>query len=162
MTMEKVGARLDELGLTVDVLDGETIAEAEVTVTTENESGGRARHLAVCVPPPALKPIPYPIEQRIITVIADDQTISEEQRSRVAAWLKANGIDPQFVSMSAITLTFQAMGDKVGRYRIHYTEYFRDENGYRFADAGSPEAVTVQRCVAQKVPLGEDPTVMLS
>ncbi|WP_392892350.1 hypothetical protein [Streptomyces sp. LN699] len=59
MTEQKIGAQLDELGLTVDLEDGDRVTEAVVTITTTLEDyGGHMRHKPVHVPTPELKPVP--------------------------------------------------------------------------------------------------------
>jgi hypothetical protein len=162
MTEQKIGSQLDELGLTVDMEDGDRVAEAVVTVTTQDDNG-TTQHRPVHVPTPALRPVPYPVEQRIITVVEAAQEISDEQRQRLCAWLRANGIDPQSVyTGDAITVHSRALDGKEGAYRIRYTEYYLDAGGARCADVGADRPLTVQRCVVQSVSFGEDPTVALS
>ena len=163
MTERKIGAQLDELGLTIDMEDGSRVTEAVVTITTTfGDYGGYMHHKPVHVPTPELKPVPYPVEQRFITVVEANQVISDEQRQRVCAWLEANGIDPKFVSLGgSIAVHSRALNGKEGAYQIRYTEYCRDVDGEKFMDIGSEGALTVQRRVVQKVPLGEDPAVTL-
>jgi len=163
MTQQKIGTRLDNLGLLVDVEEGDHVSEAVVTVVTQHGDAGFTHHEPVRVPAPKPRPVPCPVEQRIITVVEENQVISEGQRQRVCAWLEANGIDPKFVTgRSAITVRSRVVGGKEGAFQIRYTEYSRDENGQKFCDQGSDNrALTIQRCIAQKVPLGEDPEVKL-
>ncbi|WP_392892348.1 hypothetical protein [Streptomyces sp. LN699] len=95
-------------------------------------------------------------------MVEANQVISDEQRQRVCSWLEANGIDPKFVSLEgSITVHSRALNGKQGAYQIRYTEYCRDEDGHKFMDIGSDGALTVQRRVVQKVPLGEDLAVPL-
>ncbi|MEV8101071.1 hypothetical protein [Streptomyces sp. NPDC088135] len=162
MTEQKIGAQLDELGLAVDLGGHDRIIEAVVTVTSQIDDGMIMHHRPVRVPTPELRPVPYPVEQRVITVVEANQVISEEQRQRLCAWLEANGIDPKFVSLGgSIAVHSRALNGKEGAYQIRYTEYCRDVDGEKFMDIGSEGDLTVQRRVVQKVPLGEDPAVTL-
>jgi hypothetical protein len=114
---------------------------------------------ALCFTP---TPVPYPVQRRIVTVVEGNQVLSEGQQQRVCAWLKANGIDPMFVSSAApITVHWRALHGKEGAFRIRYTEYCRDEAGQKFTDVGADGALTVDRCVVQVAPLDADPEVTL-
>lgn len=163
MTEQKIGTQLDDLGLLVDLNEGDRVVDAVVTVTTQRDHGGHFDHGPVRVPTPQLRPVPYPVEERILTIVEAGQVLSEGQRQRVCAWLEVNGIDPKFVPARApITVRSRVVGGKEGAFQIRYTEYSRDENGQKFSDQGSDnQALTVQRCVAQRVPLDEDPEVEL-
>ncbi|MFF2864508.1 hypothetical protein ACFVSX_32090 [Streptomyces rubiginosohelvolus] len=159
MTDQKIGAQLDELGLVVDMEEGDRVAEAVITVTTRLGSGALMDHQPVCVPP-QFKPVPDPVQRRVVTVMEANQLLSEGQKQRVRAWLEANGIDPKWVSAAGpITVHSRAVNGNEGGYRIKYTEFCRGEDGQRFADPGVNAAVTVERCVLQAVPLDEGPEV---
>lgn len=159
MSDQKIGAQLDDLGLVIDMDEGSRVAEAVVTVVTDWGEGGLMHHQPVHVPP-RFKPVPHPVQHRVVTVVEADQLLSEGQKQRIRAWLKANGIDPKWVSAAGpITVHSRAVNGNEGGYRIKYTEFCRGEDGRRFADAGVNAAVTVERCVLQAVPLDEDPEV---
>ncbi|MFI9194151.1 hypothetical protein ACIG0A_33235 [Streptomyces californicus] len=159
MTDQKIGAQLDDLGLVIDMDEGSRVAEAVVTVVTQQDEGAFMHHQPVHVPP-QFKPVPYPVQRRVVTVMEANQLLSEGQKQRVRAWLEANGIDPKWVSAAGpITVHSRAVNGNEGGYRIRYTEFCRGEDGQRFADPGLNEAVTVERCVLQTVPLNEDPEV---
>lgn len=161
MTDQKIGTQLDDLGLIIDMDEGDHVAEAVVTVTTRLRSGALMDHHPVRVPP-QLKPVPYPIQNRVVTVTEAGQLLSEGQKQRVRAWLEANGIDPSWVSAGgAITVHSRAMNGKEGAYRIKYLEFCRAEDGQKFTDPGADGLLTVERCVLQTVPLDEDPEVKL-
>ncbi|MFG2677049.1 hypothetical protein [Streptomyces sp. NPDC048445] len=162
MTKQKIGSQLDQLGLTVDMENGDRVAEAVVTVTTYQGEGMLMHHTPIRVPTPEPRPVPYPVERRVTTVVDADQVLSETQQQRLRVWLEANGIDPKFVSTGgSITVHSRAVDGSEGAYRIRYTEYCRDEKGHKFMDPGAGEAATVERCVLQSVPLDEDPEVPL-
>lgn len=159
MTEQKIGAQLDNLGLVIDMDEGGHVAEAVVTVVSHWGEGALMHHQPVRVPP-QFKPVPYPVQRRIVTVTEAGQLLSEGQKQRVRAWLEANGIDPKWVSTAGpITVHSRAVNGNEGGYRIRYTEFCRDENGQRFADPGLNGALTVERCVLQTVPLDEDTEV---
>lgn len=159
MTEQKIGAQLDDLGLVIDMEEGDRVAEAVVTVTTRLRSGALMDHQSVHVPP-QFKPVPDPVQNRVITVTEAGQLLSEGQKQRVRSWLEANGIDPKWVSTAGpITVHSRAVNGNEGGYRIKYTEFCRGEDGHRFADLGANAGVTVERCVLQAVPLEEDPEV---
>ncbi|MGW1814142.1 hypothetical protein ACWCQM_11350 [Streptomyces sp. NPDC002125] len=161
MTDQKIGEQLDNLGLVIDMEDGGRVAEAVVTVVTHWGKDGLMHHQPVRVPP-QLKPVPYPVQRRVITVVEAGQLLSEGQKQRVRAWLEANGIDPNFVSTGgSITVHSRAVNGNEGGDRIRYTEFCRGEDGQRFTDPGADGALTVERWVLQAVPLGEDPEVTL-
>ncbi|MGO1025556.1 hypothetical protein ACTOXX_33835 [Streptomyces rubiginosohelvolus] len=159
MTDQKIGAQLDDLGLVIDMEEGDRVAEAVVTVTTRLRSGALMDHQPVHVPA-QFKPVPYPVQRRVVTIMEANQLLSEGQKQRVRDWLEANGIDPKWVSAAGpITVHSRAVNGNEGGYRIKYTEFCRGEDGQRFADPGLNEAVTVERCVLQTVALDEDPEV---
>jgi hypothetical protein len=158
VTQRTIGAQLDDLGLTVDLEDGDQILEATVTLVTGNGHLSE-QHRPVKLPaePPGSVPVPNPVERRIVTVVADGQKISDEQRKRVVAWLQANGVDPQRVT-GAITIECKMRGEQVGRQIIGFTEYYQNPDGKREMNWKTRvEALTFQRWVVQKVPLEPDP-----
>lgn len=105
------------------------------------------------------RPVPCPVELRIVTVVSADQEISEEQRQRVAVWLEDNGIQPNRVATGRpVTVESQIRGDQESNPIIGFTEYYEDENGSRVLNEKTrDEALTYQRWVRQRVPLGPDP-----
>lgn len=160
MTEKTIGAQLDDLGLSVDLSPGDRVLEATVTLVTGQEGHGAERHQPVTLPrpTPGAIPVPHPVEQRIITVVADWQQISEEQRTRIVTWLKANGIDPRRVARSAITIECKMRGDRPGRQVIGFTEYYENSQGQREMNWQTLDgALTYQRWVEQQVPLEPDP-----
>jgi hypothetical protein len=162
MTEQQIGAQLDDLGLVIDMDEGDRVTEAVVTVVTQWGEGGLMHHRPVRVPAPQFKPVPYPVQRRIVTVMEASQVLSEGQKRRVRVWLEANGIDPKFVSTEgSITVHSRAVDGDEGAYRIRYTEFCRGEDGQRFTDPGADGALTVERCVLQNVPLDEDSEVPL-
>jgi len=159
MTDQKIGAQLDDLGLVIDMDEGDRVAEAVVTVVTQQGEGMCMHHQPVHVPP-QFKPVPHPVQRRVVTITEAGQLLSEGQKKRVRAWLEANGIDSKWVSTAGpITVHSRAVNGNEGGYRIKYTEFCRGEDGQRFADPGVNGALTVERCVLQTVPLGEDTEV---
>lgn len=105
-------------------------------------------------------PVPSPVEQRVVTVVSAHQEISDEQRQRIAVWLKDNGIQPSRVSSGhPITIESNVRGDRESGHIIAFTEYYEDENGDRVLNQKTRnEALIYQRWVAQKVPLAADPS----
>ncbi|MFW3477338.1 hypothetical protein [Streptomyces microflavus] len=161
MTEQKIGAQLDDLGLLIDMEEGDRVAEAVVTVTTRLSGGGLWDHQPVRVPP-QFKSVPDPIQNRVVTVTEPGQLLSEGQKQRVRSWLEANGIDPKWVfAGGSITVHSRAMNGKEGAYRIKYLEFCRAEDGQKFTDPGADGLLTVERCVLQTVPLEEDTEVTL-
>ena len=93
-----------------------------------------------------------------MTVVAEGQDISEEQRQRVCAWLEANGIDANRVVQGPITTESTIHGDREGRAVIAFREYYEDRNGKRVINEKTlDDALTYDRWVQQKVPLEPDP-----
>lgn len=159
MTAQKIGAQLDELGLTLDIGD-ERVVEAEVMVTTESTDGSLTMHNIVGAPrkDPNTTPVPFPRERRIVTVVSVGQELSEEQRLRIAAWFRANEVDPSTVAPGEITIHCRALGGREGHHRICFTEYYRDSDGHRIVDERTGRGVlTYPRCVRQVSPLPPDP-----
>ncbi|MFD3336051.1 hypothetical protein ACFWV1_25905 [Streptomyces sp. NPDC058700] len=111
------------------------------------------------LPPKGPTVVPYPIDRFVTTVISGDDEISEEQRLRVCAWLKANGIDPNEVCASEpITIEGRIYQDKKRHQVICFSEYHLDETGHRYADPRKLDtAMLIQRAVRQKVALEPDP-----
>lgn len=108
--------------------------------------------------PKTFPPVPHPVETRIITVVEADQRISEEQRERVGAWLRANGADPKAVAQNAITLECKAHAGKEWDHIIGFQEFYRDAEGRKVINAKTKnEALTFQRWVPQTVALEPDP-----
>lgn len=162
MNRQKIGSQLDALGLVIDMEEGDRVAEAVVTVTTDLRDGGLMHHVPVHVPTPKPRPVPYPVHQQIVTVVEARQVLTEGQKQRVWAWLKANGIDPKFVSTEgAITLHSRTRDGKGIGCGIRYTEFCRDKNGEKFMDPGTRGCLTIERRVRQIVPLDDDPEVAL-
>jgi hypothetical protein len=160
-TPATIGQQLDALGLAVDLAPGERVLEATVTLVTGGD-GAAEQHRPMRLPrqEPGSTPVPNPVERRIVTVVAEGQQISEEQRRRVVAWLTANGIDPHLVATgAAITIECRMHGDQVGRQIIGYTEYYKNANGQREINWKTRDgALTFERWVVQEVPLEPDPT----
>lgn len=101
--------------------------------------------------------VPHPIELRVVTVVDEGQEISEEQRKRVADWLDANGVDHRRV-VGPVSIETKMRGDEVGRQVIGFREYYEDADGHRTINEKTlKEALTYERWVEQKVPLGPDP-----
>lgn len=158
----KVGDQLDALGLLVSLAPGERVVEAEVHVATSSGDGGLMHQLPIRVPKPdpSDAPVPHPIEKRITTVIAEGQEVSEEQRGRVTAWLRANGIDPKQVPGGPITVECREERGRSFGHRICFMQYQLDERGDRMASDRDPSKVlSYERCVRQKVPLTDDPVL---
>lgn len=159
-TPATIGQQLDALGLAVDLAPGERVLEATVTLVTGGD-GAAEQHRPIRLPrqEPGSVPVPDPVERRIVTVVAEGQQISQEQRQRVVAWLTANGIDPHLVATgAAITIECRMHGDQVGRQIIGYTEYYKNASGQREMNWKTRDgALTLERWVEQKVPLDPDP-----
>lgn len=160
MTEKTIGAQLDDLGLSVDLAPGDRVLEATVTLVTGQDGYGAERHEPVTLPrpTPGAIPVPHPVERRIITVVSDRQQISDEQRTRIVTWLKANGIDPRRVTRNAITIECKMHGDRPGRQVIGFTEYYENPEGQKEMNWHTLDgALTYQRWVEQRVPLEPDP-----
>lgn len=158
---ESIGQQLDALGLTLDVPDGHLVKEATVHLVTGQDGYGVEIHRPVRLPrqEPGSTPVPHPVERRIVTVVAEGQEISSEQRERVTTWLQANGIDPRRVALGAITVECTMRGDQPGRQIIGFTEYYENPDGQREMNWKTQEgALTFQRWVIQQVPIEPDPT----
>jgi hypothetical protein len=161
MTEKTIGTQLDDLGLCAEIAQGVRVLEATVTLVTCRDDEAAERHdpITLPVPEPGGVPVPHPVERRITTVLSAGQKVSEEQRARVAAWLKANGIDPRRVSRDAITIECNMRGERPGRQVIEFTEYYQDTEGHREMNWKTRDgALTYRRWVEQKVPLDPDPT----
>lgn len=161
MTEQKIGAQLDELGLTAELEEGHRIVEAKVELTTEPGPHSEWGYLSAVVAqaPRRDTPVPHPVERRIVTVIGEGQEISEEQRERVGRWLTANGIDPKRVTRQGIRIESNVRGDRDGSHIIGFTEYYETADGHRIANEKTKnEALTYERWVRQTVELEPDPT----
>lgn len=158
-TGESIGQQLDALGLAVDLEPGDRVLEATVTLVTGGDSASEQhRPIRLPIQKPGTTPVPNPVERRTVTVVAEGQEISEEQRQRVMAWLTANGIDPRRVARGAITIECTMRGDQVGRQVIGFTEYYENADGHREMNWKSRDgALTFERWVVQEVPLEPDP-----
>jgi hypothetical protein len=99
---------------------------------------------------------PAPVAKQIVTVVKEGQVLTDEQRDRIAAWLKANGINPKQVTQGQITVTYGVYGSKAGRKSITFEQYY-DEGGCRLFDPVTREAAKFQRHVEQTVELDPDP-----
>lgn len=155
-----IGQQLDDLGLTAALPAGHRVVEATVSLVTEQDGCGEI-HRPISLPreEPGSTPVPHPAERRIVTVVADGQQISDEQRERVAAWLTANGIDPRRVAPGGITIECKVHGDRVGRQIIGFTEYYVNPDGHREMNWKTRNgALTYERWVEQTVPIEPDPT----
>lgn len=157
-----IGQQLDDLGLNDGLPDGHRVVEATVHLVTGQEGcAAEEIHGPISLPrkEPGSTPVPHPVEGRIVTVVADGQEISEEQRKRVIGWLKANGIDPgRVVRRRAITIESNMHGDQVGRQIIGFAEYYENPDGQREMNWKTRDAaLTYERWVEQKVPLEPDP-----
>lgn len=160
MTEKTIGEQLDDLGLSADLPPGERVVEATVTLVTGREGYGVEHHRPIHLPPqtPGVIPVPHPVEWRIITVVSEGQQISKEQRARIVAWLRANGIDPRRVALGAITIECKMRGERPGRQIIGFTEYYEDADGHREMNCKTLDGpLTYQRWVEQKVPIEPDP-----
>lgn len=159
MTEQKIGAQLDEIGLVADIEDGCSVTAATVHLTAEAEDG-TSWHSVVHASrrTPERLPVPSPVEVRLVTVLAETQEITEEQRERIDRWLRANGIDPKRVARKDIVVESKVRGDREGRHLIGFTEFYHDEEGGRVTDQRTLSgAFTYQRWVRQSVPLEPDP-----
>ncbi|KPC73457.1 hypothetical protein ADL27_52020 [Streptomyces sp. NRRL F-6602] len=157
---EMIGQQLDAMGLSFDLPDDERVEEATVHLVTGREGHGREVHRPIRLPrqEPGSTPVPHPVERRIVTVVAEGQEISSEQRERVKAWLQANGIDPRRVALGAITVECTLHGDQPGRQVIGFTEYYETPDGQREMNWKTQDgALTLQRWVVQQVPIEPDP-----
>lgn len=161
MVEKTIGAQLDDLGLSADIPPGDRVLEATVTLLTGQDGQYAEQHEPITLPrtEPGAIPVPHPVERRIVTVVAATQRISAEQRARVVAWLKANGIDPRRVTGGPITVECNMHGDRPGRQVIGFTEYYEDAEGHREMNWKTLDgALTYQRWVEQRVPIEPDPT----
>jgi hypothetical protein len=101
---------------------------------------------------------PHPVERRIVEVVQEGQELSDEQRTRVAAWLEANGIEPRRVALNTITVECNVHGSRESRHVIGFHEYYETPDGQRTINERTLDAaLTFQRWVAQTVPLEPDP-----
>jgi len=102
--------------------------------------------------------VPYPVERRIVTVVAEGQQLSQEQRERVSRWLQANGVDHRRVALAPITIESKVYGDTAGRQVIGFREYYETPDGRRVINERTLDgALTYERWVEQKAPLEPDP-----
>lgn len=101
--------------------------------------------------------VPHPVVKHIVTVVRRGQQQSAEQRGRVVAWLRANGIDPNLVAQGDITLEYGMFGDGPGRQLIGFTQFYV-EDGQKVHAEVENDAVKFHRYVAQRVPLEPDPS----
>ena len=108
-----------------------------------------------------LDPIPSHFDLFVTVVTTGETAISEEQRLRVCAWLKANGVDPKEVCASKpITIEGRIYQGKKRRQVICFSEYHLDETGHRYVDPRtSDEVMVVERAVKQTVELAPDPLI---
>lgn len=160
-TSATIGQQLDDLGLSVSLPVGRRVVEATVSLVTDEDGEAAEIHEPISLPrqEPGSIPVPHPVERRIVTVVAAGQQTSEDQRKRVASWLKDNGVDPRRVSSGAITIESSMHGDRVGRQLIGFTEYYENPDGHREMNWKTRnEALTYERWVELKVPLEPDPT----
>jgi hypothetical protein len=157
-----IGQQLDELGLaSFDMPDGHRVEEATITLVTGEEGYGCEIHQPIRLPrqEPGVIPVPHPVERRIVTVVAEGQELSPEQRARLVAWLKANNVDPSRVTRGSITVECKMYGDRPGRQVIGFTEYYANPDGQREMNWKTVKgALTYQRWVEQTVPIEPDPT----
>jgi hypothetical protein len=159
VTERSIGTQLDDLGLTADLEEGDRVLEATVTLVTGNDSGSW-HHRPIKVPSaPGGIPVPQPLERRVVTVVAEGQQISSEQRQRIVTWLKANGIDPHRVADGAITIEYRMRGDRAGHGVIGFREYYESPEGHRTVNELTLDgALTYERWVRETTPLEPDPT----
>ena len=158
MSEKTIGAQLDALGLAVDLQPGERVLEATVNLVTGTDDVGE-HHRPISLPrqQPGAIPVPHPVERRVVTVVAQDQEISEEQRCQVVDWLRANDVDPSLV-VGPITVESTMRGDQEGTPIIGFTEYYEDPQGRRVLNEKTLDgALTFERWVRQQVPLEPDP-----
>lgn len=101
--------------------------------------------------------VPRTLETRIVTVVEDGQAISDEQRERVCAWLRANDVDPKVVSREAITIEYTEGPFGRSSGRIWFTQYYVNAEGSKEFDWRTKGAIQFQRCVLQMVELEPDP-----
>ncbi|PSK57083.1 hypothetical protein B0E38_02614 [Streptomyces sp. 111WW2] len=156
-----IGQQLDAMGLTLDVPEGHHVREATVHLVTGQDGHGHEIHPPVKLPSqgPGSVPVPHPVERRIVTIVSEGQQVSDEQRERVRAWLRANGIDPARVALRDITVECTMHGDQPGRQVIGFTEYYENPDGQREMNWKTREgALTFQRWTVQQVPIEPDPS----
>ncbi|MEU8469590.1 hypothetical protein AB0F30_16980 [Streptomyces sp. NPDC029006] len=158
MTQKRtIGSQLDDLGLALDLEDDHRVVEATVTLVTDAGNYLQEhRPITLPVKEPGSVLVPHPVERRIITVLAEDQELSAEQRERVQTWLTENGIDPKHVARGAITVEGKMFGNRPGRQYIGFRQ-FHLENGQKVHAQVSNDVVTFQRYVEQTVELAPDP-----
>lgn len=159
---ESIGQQLDALGLTSFVMpDGHRVEEATISLVTGEEDHGREIHRPVRLPlqNPGSIPVPHPVERRIVTVVTEGQDLNTEQRARIVAWLRSNGIDPGRVALGTITVECNMHGDRPGQQIIGFTEYYENPDGQREMNWSTRDgALTYQRWVVQAVPIEPDPS----
>jgi len=159
--VRKIGEQLDELGLKVNVEDGHRIVEAHVQVTFAPEDDGYLfeTQASAYEEPVGTVWLPDPVVRQVVTVCKGTAQLTEEQRTRLSAWLSANGIDPTSVSsFGDITIETRMHGDDKGRSFIGFTQYVPDGDSSRVYDWRQKGALTVERLVEQTAELEPDPT----
>jgi hypothetical protein len=158
VTERSIGTQLDDLGLTADVEEGHRVLEATVTLVTGDDSESW-HHQPIKVPSaPGVIPVPHPLERRIVTVVAEGQQVSIEQRQRIVTWLKANGIEPRRVADGAITVEYRMRGDRSGPGVIGFREYYESPQGHRTINERTLDGtLTYERWVRETTPLEPDP-----
>lgn len=100
---------------------------------------------------------PHPAVKQIVTVVDDGQEITSEQRTRVMAWLSANGVDPACVALGKITIEYLVLGTRKGRQFIGFRQYYL-EDGSKVFDPVTNSAATFHRYVEQFTELEPDPS----
>jgi len=160
MTQKRtIGSQLDDLGLTLDLEEGDRVLEATVSLVTGNDAANCAvehRPIDLPVKKPGSVPVPHPVERRIITVVAENQELSAEQLDRTRTWLAANGIDPALVTRGAITLEGTMCEGRPGCQYIGFQQYYL-EDGNKVHSPDTNSAVKFHRYVEQSVELEPDP-----
>ncbi|MFI7096845.1 hypothetical protein [Streptomyces lydicus] len=161
MSKQTIGDQLDALGLATDIMDGGKVSKAEVEVTIEYPNVLElVPKMVVPAKPAGEIPVPHPVETRTVTVTGAAQNISTEQRDRICAWLKANGINPKLVAIGyPVNVEYRTNSDRTRQSmgHIHFTQYYVDESGSRIADHHKKEAVTLSRCVPERILLEPEP-----
>ncbi|MFE1767190.1 hypothetical protein ACFW81_23605 [Streptomyces angustmyceticus] len=111
--------------------------------------------------PDKTSPVPHLAETRTVKVLEEGQSLSDEQRARIKAWLTANSIEPRLVSADQpVLVEYKTTADrsKQSAGHIHFTQYYVDEEGQKNADCSwKGGALSFPRCVRQKVELEPEP-----
>lgn len=101
-------------------------------------------------------PIPHPVESHVVTVISGSYMPTSEQRKRLLAWGKANGLPVNRVSLTD-PITVETRTTPYGSQAvIRFTQYY-EEDGARFYDEAHDGAVRFERTAVQRVPLEPEP-----